>query len=228
MKPKKSKKADLERSKGLFLEIGTILVLALLLIAFEWNTHPEKDANENLIFQNPFDVEEMQVTLRNEPKTEPVIQQKVTEILNIVDDNVIINDIFDFNVEAHENTRFDFSGIADYIEDKFEDDQPFITVEDMPTFNGGKPEIEFRKYIAANLQYPDIAAENGIGGRVIVQFIINSKGNVVDAKVVSGVDPALDKEAMRVIMSSPAWTPGKQRGKPVKVIFTFPINFVLQ
>ena len=85
-----------------------------------------------------------------------------------------------------------------------------------------------RKYIGQNLRYPEIAAENGISGRVIVQFAVNKVGTVVDAKVVRSVDPALDKEAIRVVMSSPKWTPGKQRGKAVKVLFTFPINFVLQ
>jgi protein TonB len=98
----------------------------------------------------------------------------------------------------------------------------------MPTFNGGDPATEFRKYIAQNLRYPEIAAENGISGRVIVQFAVNKMGSVVDAIVVRSVDPALDKEAIRVVMSSPKWTPGKQRGKAVKVLFTFPINFVLQ
>ncbi|KPL11109.1 MAG: energy transducer TonB, partial [Bacteroides sp. SM23_62] len=78
------------------------------------------------------------------------------------------------------------------------------------------------------LRYPEIAAENGISGKVYVQFAVNSKGEVVDAVVVRGVDPALDKEAVRVVTSSPKWSPGRQRGKAVKVQFTFPINFVLQ
>jgi protein TonB len=101
----------------------------------------------------------------------------------------------------------------------------FYIVEDMPTFNGGDPATEFRKYIARNLRYPEIAAKNGISGRVIVQFAVDRVGNVVDAVVVRNVDPALDKEAVRVVMSSPKWVPGKQRGKAVKVLFTFPINF---
>ena len=112
--------------------------------------------------------------------------------------------------------------------EEFQEEETFYIVEDMPKFNGGDPAVEFRKYIAQNLHYPEIAAENGISGRVIVQFAVNSKGKVVDAVVVAGVDPALDKEAIRVVMSSPPWTPGRQRGKPVKVLFTFPINFVLQ
>ena len=104
----------------------------------------------------------------------------------------------------------------------------FYVVDEMPTFNGGDPGPEFRKYIAKNLQYPESAAKNRVSGRVIVQFKVNKSGKVVDALVVRNVDPALDKEALRVVNSSPKWTPGKQEGKPVNVIFTFPINFVLQ
>ncbi len=104
----------------------------------------------------------------------------------------------------------------------------FYVVEEMPTFNGGDPGPEFRKFIAENLQYPESAAKKGVSGRVIVQFAVNESGAVVDAVVVRSVDPALDKEALRVVNSSPKWTPGKEKGKTVKVLFTFPINFVLQ
>jgi len=227
MERKKSKKADLERNRGIFLQIGLILVLSLILIAFEWTSRPSEEDSEKLLADATFEVEEMQVTRREEPEPEPQPEQKVTEILNIVEDDVEIDDDFDFDVEADESTEFEFTGF-DEMDEEFEEEQVFYIVEDMPTFNGGDPALEFRKYIAQNLRYPDIAAENGISGRVIVQFAVNSRGKVVDAKVVAGVDPALDKEAVRVVMSSPSWSPGKQRGKPVKVLFTFPINFVLQ
>ena len=227
MELKKSHKADLERNRGIFFQIGLILVLSLMWIAFEWTNNPNKDSGEKLIADSSFEVEEMQVTRREEqPKPEPEQKQQVTEILNIVEDDVEIDDDFDFDMEADASTEFEFTGFVD--EEEFDDEEVFYIVEDMPTFNGGEPAIEFRKYIAQNLRYPDIAAENGISGRVIVQFAVNNKGKVVDAKVVAGVDPALDKEAMRVVMTSPSWTPGKQRGKAVKVLFTFPINFVLQ
>lgn len=107
------------------------------------------------------------------------------------------------------------------------EEEVFFIVEEMPTFNGDDPAIEFRKYIAKNLVYPIVAAENGISGRVIIQFAVNSKGEVVDVNVVRSVDPALDKEALRLVNSSPKWTPGVQGGEPVKVLFTFPINFVI-
>lgn len=227
MELKKSKKADLERNRGIYLQIGLILVLSIVLIAFEWTTRPDKGDKDKLVAETTYEVEEMQVTRREEPKPEPQ-QQKVTEILNIVEDNVELETDFDFNVEADASTEFQFTGFADDMNEEFQEEEVFYIVEDMPTFNGGDPALEFRKYIAQNLRYPEIAAENGISGRVIVQFAVNNKGRIVDAVVVAGVDPALDKEAIRVVMSSPAWTPGKQRGKPVKVLFTFPINFVLQ
>lgn len=103
----------------------------------------------------------------------------------------------------------------------------YFIVENMPLFNGGDPAVEFRKFIAQNLMYPSEAIKNGISGRVIVQFTVYPDGSVHNAIVVRGVDPYLNAEAIRVITSSPLWTPGRQRGKPVAVLFTFPINFVL-
>lgn len=104
----------------------------------------------------------------------------------------------------------------------------FFIVEEMPMFGDGPGPDLFRRFIADNLRYPQIAAENGIEGRVFVQFVVDADGSVSDATIVRGIDPSLDREALRVVMSSPAWTPGRQRGQPVNVAFTFPINFVLQ
>jgi TonB family protein len=109
-----------------------------------------------------------------------------------------------------------------------EEHELFYVVDEMPTFNDGDPAVEFRKFIAKNLQYPESAARDSISGRVIVQFAVTKEGKVVDPVVVRSVSPELDQEAIRVIQSSPKWTPGKQRGKEVEVLFTFPINFVLQ
>ena len=101
-------------------------------------------------------------------------------------------------------------------------------MQDKPEFNGGDPNREFARYIAKNLVYPSIAAENGVYGMVVVQFVIDHNGNLTDPVILRSVDPALDAEALRVVSTSPRWTPGKQRNKPVKVTFQFPINFVLQ
>ena len=229
MELKKSKKADLEKRKGMFLEIGLVVALSLILVAFEWTKGEGKDDNSDAVSEIQFEDEMMQITRREEPKPEPKPETpKIAEVLDIVDDDVEIEDDFDFDMEATDDSEYDFTSMMGDDDEEIDEEEVFYIVEDMPTFNGGEPATEFRKYIAQNLRYPEIAAENGISGRVIVQFAVNKVGTVVDANVVRSVDPALDKEAIRVVLTSPKWVPGKQRGKAVKVLFTFPINFVLQ
>jgi len=227
MKPKKSSNADLEKRKGIFIQLGLIVAMSLTLIAFEWTTLPV-EKNEISMHSVITDIDEIISTPREEPPTEepePPVPD-VADVLELVDDDVVVPEV-DFSSEVDEHTTIDFRNY-DNEEVIEEDDEPFVVVEEMPLFNGGNPDIEFRKYIMQNLKYPEIARENGVGGKVYVQFIVNEQGNIVNAKVLLPVDPALDNEALRVVNSSPAWTPGKQRGKPAKVIYTFPINFVLQ
>ena len=102
----------------------------------------------------------------------------------------------------------------------------FVSPEEMPLFPGG--DAALLKFLSQNVKYPDIAVENGITGKVTVNFVVNKDGSVSDAKILRGVDPALDKEALRVIYSMPKWKPGKQSGKPVRVSYSVPINFMLQ
>ena len=102
----------------------------------------------------------------------------------------------------------------------------FQVVEEMPEFPGGMGEC--LSFLNKNLKYPTICQENGVQGRVIVQFVITKEGDVVNPRVVRGVDPHLDAEALRVIKMMPKWKPGKQRGKDVNVHFTLPITFSLQ
>lgn len=118
---------------------------------------------------------------------------------------------------------------VDQKDDKVVDapEEVFYIVEENASFQGGDINT-FREWIGKNLKYPEVAQENGIQGRVFVQFAINSHGKVVDVKVVRGVNPDLDKEAIRVIESSPDWSPGKQGGRAVKQMFTIPIVFMLQ
>lgn len=103
----------------------------------------------------------------------------------------------------------------------------FVIVEENASFQGGDIN-SFRIWVQQNIVYPTAAAEAGISGKVIVQFAVNSRGQIVDAKVLRGVHPELDKEALRCIMGSPKWTPGKQGGKAVKQQFVIPIVFTLQ
>jgi protein TonB len=122
--------------------------------------------------------------------------------------------------------------IMDYIETVEEEEVeeeaiPFALVENKPTFQGGDANT-FSKWVNSRLEYPEIAKENGIQGRVTLQFTVNTDGSVSDVKVLRGVDSSLDKEAVRVVSSSPKWKPGMQRDKPVRVTYTFPVIFQLR
>ncbi|MFC2138663.1 energy transducer TonB, partial [Bacteroidota bacterium] len=207
-------------------QLGLIISISLILIAFEWTSSAGKLSELAGIDDVEYEEEVIPVTReeQNQPPPPPPPPQ-VTEVLNIVEDDVELEDELEIeDMEADTDTEIEF---MEFEEEEEEEAEVFFIVEDMPTFMGGD-QNEFRKYIQQNLKYPAVAAENGISGRVFVQFVVNEKGQVINAKVVRGVDPSLDKEALRVVMSSPKWTPGKQRGKPVRVAFTFPIVFVLQ
>ena len=106
------------------------------------------------------------------------------------------------------------------------EEEIFLFVEQMPEFPGG--EVALRQYLANAVKYPVIAQENGIQGKVYVTFVVGKDGSVSNASIARGVDPSIDKEALRVINTLPKWKPGKQRGKPVNVSYTVPINFQLQ
>jgi periplasmic protein TonB len=108
-----------------------------------------------------------------------------------------------------------------------EEEPAFVFVEEQATFQGGSLET-FREWVQKNLVYPPVAVENGIFGRVTVQFAVNSRGEVVDVKILRGVDPSLDKETIRVIIASPKWGAAKQGGRAVKQQFVMPVIFQLQ
>ena len=116
--------------------------------------------------------------------------------------------------------------VKEEVQEAETEQQPFVVVEEMPMFPGGDPAL--LAYIAANTQYPEIAKENNIQGKVIVRFCVTSKGGVNQVSVLKGVDPELDKEAMRVVTTLPTFKPGKQGGKPVPVWYMVPIAFTLK
>lgn len=224
MERKKSKKADLERRKSLFLEIGFVVALGLVLLAFEWATRPEKsegfDQEEEDVVQ-----EDVPIT-RQEEKKPPPPPPKTTDVLNIVEDDVQIEDELRLEeTEADQDTEVDVDAFADEEEEE-DEGEVFMVVEDMPTFQGGGVE-NFRNYVQKNIDYPTVAAENGIEGTVFVRFVIDQDGSITQVTTLRGVDPSLDEEAMRVIRNAPEWEPGQQRGKPVRVQFTIPIVFQL-
>ena len=226
MEKKKSNKANQERNRPMFIQVGLVVALSIILVAFEWTSNPKESDGIRMVQEIQFE-DEMMITRREEPREEPKPETpQVMEVLDIVDDDVIVDD-FVFDMEVDENTEYDFTVFDTDEEDIEEEDVPFIIVSDMPKFQGGDL-MTFWKYCQDNTRYPEIAAENGVSGTVTVQFVVNKQGYVVDAVVIRSVDPALDKEALRVINSSPKWTPGNNRGKPASVMMNLPIKFILQ
>jgi protein TonB len=114
------------------------------------------------------------------------------------------------------------------IEDEEEDvneDQIFIVVESMPEYPGG--DAELYKYLADNIRYPELAKEASISGRVFVSFVVEKDGTVTDVKILRGIGGGCDEEAIRLVKGMPKWTPGKQRGKPVRVTYNLSVKFTL-
>lgn len=225
MELKKNPKLDLRNYSGMFLQIGFVVSLGLMLFAFNM-TQTEKSTSNLGELQDVVAEEEIipitrQQQIQPPPPPEP---PKVSEVLNIVEDDVEIEDELQIDdTEADQNTEVAIVEIEE--EEEVAEAEVFFIVENMPEFPGG--DLELRKHIAQNIQYPEIAKENGIQGRVFVQFVVNQKGEIEQVKIARGVDPSLDKEAIRVIQNLPKWKPGSQRGKPVRVSFTVPINFQL-
>jgi len=226
---KKSNKANLEKRQGARFILGLIITLSIILISFEWKT-PSPDLNNiNTAKDIDYDIETMDRIPREEPKQMPKEELPlIDDVIEIVDDDYEIEMDYSFDREVNKHTEYIFKNYADEGTEIVIEDIDFVVVEEMPLFNGGDPKVEFRRYILRNLRYPEIAAENGVSGKVLIQFVVNAIGIIERPTIIRSVDPALDQEAVRVIMSSPQWTPGKQRGKAVNVIYTFPINFVLQ
>lgn len=228
MEPKKSPKADLENKRGIFVQLGLVISLGLVLLAFNWNSQIKEADSLGQVQAQDVEDEMIPITRPEEVKPPPPPPPpQVVEVLNIVDNNTDIDDELQIeDTEADDNTVVNVAPIVQQKEEQTEEQPVFFIVEDMPEFPGG--DLALRKYIAQAIKYPVIAQENGIQGKVYVNFVVNTDGSVTDAKIARGVDPSLDKEALRVINSLPKWKPGKQRGKPVRVSFTVPINFVLQ
>lgn len=228
MEVKKSPRVDLENKKTLFIQVGLVFALSIILIAFEWTSTDLNKSEFATIEETQAEEEIVPITRQEEMKPPPPPPPpRVSDVLTIVEDNVEIDEELDLNTESDDNTEVTFTNTQTEVVEEEEADAPvFFIVEKMPEFPGGNEALQ--RYIAQSVKYPVIAQENGIQGRVFVSFVVNAKGQVEQVKIARGVDPNLDKEAIRVVQAMPAWTPGEQRGKKVKVSYTVPINFVLQ
>ena len=231
MEIKKSEKASLENKKLLFVEIGLVIALGITLVGFEWTS--TETTVSSLEDTTQVVTEEEIIPITQETPPPPPSAPKIpilSDQIDVVDDNIKIDDNMFQNLEDDANSGVE---IMDYIESAPEEETieeeaiPFQLVEEKPSFNGGDAN-EFSKWVNSRLVYPEIAKENGVQGRVTLQFTVNADGSVSNVKVLRGVDSSLDKEAVRVVSSSPKWKPGKQRDRAVKVTYTFPVIFQLR
>lgn len=228
MEVKKSEKASLGNKRLLFTEIGLVLALLVVFGAFEYSTKEKRTKvleAENVLAEEEEIIPITQETPPPPPETPAPI---ISDIIDIVDDDLVVED----NIISTEDDVNLGVQLVDYIqaeeEEVVEEEAiPFAIVEEKPKFMGGDANA-FSKWVNERLQYPEIAKENGIQGRVTLQFVVGTDGKVSNVKVLRGVDPSLDKEAVRVVQSSPKWEPGKQRDRAVKVTYTFPVIFQLR
>jgi protein TonB len=229
MEVKKSPKANIETHKSTFLLMGMVVALAVLFVGFEWSSSISK-LDESTIVQDVLAEEEIEITQRDPepPPPPPPPEPEVPEIIEVTEEKV--------------ETKIDLSSLEDDqsraqvqtytpppppkpVEEEATD-EIFVVVEQQPEFPGGTTAL--MKFLGDNIRYPVIAQENGIQGRVIMNFVVERDGSISDVQIVRGQDPSLDREAERVIKTMPKWKPGQQRGKPVRVRFTLPVVFRLQ
>lgn len=226
MNVKKSAKASLEDKKSIYALMGFVVVLSLIYIGLEW-TRQEVTIWEDttLLIEVEEEIEIIQTAIVEPPPPPPEIPD-VIEILNIVEDDVETAEIT-IDVEDEKDRIVVIAPTAGTgIVDAEDTDVPFVVVEQMPSFPGG--DAALMRFLSDNIRYPVIAAESGIQGRVILQFVVNRDGSIVDIEVVRSIDRSLDAEAVRVVSMMPRWTPGKQRGRTVRVRYTLPVIFRLQ
>ena len=216
MEAKKNPQVNLESKKWLFFQIGLVISLLLVLVAFEYKSY-EKSAY-NLGQLNLDDLEEEIIPITKQEVKPPPPPPPPPEVIEIVEDEVEIENEIEI-----EDTESDEDEVIEIEEE--DDEEFFMVVENMPEFPGG--DLGLMKYIQKNVRYPPIAKEYNITGKVFIQFIVDKHGSVTNVKIVRGVDKNLDAEAVRVVKSLPKYKPGKQRGKAVRVMFTIPINFTL-
>ena len=231
MEVKKSPKADLEKTKGMGVLMGMVVGLAVLFVGFEWGTRDIQVVTADEGVADIIAEEEIEITRpENTPPPPPPPPAPVeTEVLNVVDDDGELEQQEIVTSEDSQTEAQTQTFVAPVVEEEEEESaqQIFTVVEEMPDFpDGGLQGL--LKFLAKNIKYPVIAQENGIQGRVVCAFVVNKDGSIVDIEVLRGVDPSLDKEAVRVLGTMPKWKPGKQRGKPVRVKYTVPVMFRLQ
>ena len=234
MEPKKNPKVDLNKNSSLYFVIGLSLVLLITWRVIEWKTYKNVYDYEALIVDDDDD-EDVPITEQlKTPPPPPPPPPPAPEIIEVIEDEEEIEETV---IESTETDEEEIIEVVEVIEEYEDIDVPFAVIEDVPIFPGcervNKSERrncfqdQMNRHIKRNFRYPEIAQEMGIQGRVYVNFIISKNGSITNIRM-RGPDKNLEKEAERIIAKLPRMTPGKQRGRPVRVPFSIPITFRLR
>lgn len=234
MEPKKNPKADLTRNSGLYFAIGMAVVLFLTWQGLEWKQYDKDEA-----FTYKMDVdeeleEEIPITEMLKTPPPPPPPPAAPEVIEVVEDDKEIEETVIESTETSQDDVVEVEEIVE-VEEPVDVDVPFAVIEDVPVFPGCEDAKDKRacfqemmqKHIRKHFHYPEIAQEMGVQGRVAVMFTIDKDGSITNIRM-RGPDKNLEKEAQRIIDKLPKMTPGKQRGRPVRVPFSIPITFRLQ
>jgi len=236
MQPKKSEKVDLTKNSSLYFVIGLAVVLFVSWQAIEWKTYKKTYDYEALNVEDEDD-EEIPITEQiKTPPPPPPPPPPAPEVIEVVEDEEEVEETVIESTETNEDEIIEVEEV-EIEEDDLDVDVPFAVIEDVPIFPGCERvkkserrncfQEKMNKHIRKNFRYPEIAQEMGIQGRVYVNFIIAKDGQITNIRM-RGPDKNLEKEAQRIISKLPSMTPGKQRGRPVRVPFSIPITFRLQ
>jgi periplasmic protein TonB len=223
MTTKKSKKANLEKKKTIFFQIGLIFSLALVFLAFEWKSFDKVNdewSNDNFVI---IEDDMVDITIPEPPKQ--IIERPQTTTIEIVDDDEA-DDNIEINIEDNMNVEvMEFIPEVNIIE-KPKEKEIFTVVEEPPVFIGGDEKLY--KFLGDNMIYPQMARESGIQGIVYVTFVVEPNGAITSVRVLRDIGGGCGEEATRVVNAMPKWSPGKQRGIAVRVQFNLPVKFTLQ
>ena len=234
MQPKKNPKADLNKDRNLYFVIGLTLVLGVTWGAIEYKTY-EKVFDLSALDMLEDDDEDIPITEQLKPPPPPPPPPPAPEVIEVVEDEEEVEETV---IESTETDQDEIIIEDIEVEEEFEDiDVPFAVIEDVPIFPGCESvaksqrracfQDKINQHIRRNFRYPEIAQEMGIQGRVYVNFIIAKDGSITNIRM-RGPDKNLENEAQRIISRLPQMTPGKQRGRAVRVPFSIPITFRLQ
>jgi len=234
MEPKKNPKVDLTKNSSLYFVIGLSIVLLITWRVIEWKTYKNVYDYEALTVDDDDDDDVPITEQLKTPPPPPPPPPPAPEIIEVIEDEEEIEETV---IESTETDEEEIIEVVEVIEEYEDIDVPFAVIEDVPIFPGCERvnksqrrscfQEQMNKHIKRNFRYPEIAQEMGIQGRVYVNFIISKNGSITNIRM-RGPDKNLEKEAQRIIAKLPRMTPGKQRGRPVRVPFSIPITFRLR